>query len=1128
MDKTKIIFILAAEIDGSGDFSMGKKILKNCLDLGIKPKNINTFIILDKNFFGPFIDLYKHFLENCVDNRVKTYVSQPISKTKLPLNQKGKRQLEEILQKICTIYKNMYNYYDNDFCKRTTTEQSTVKNLRRKFDKTDLNDKIITENKTFKQRLLDIMEMVRGDQYCSIDKNIMKAFIDNFISNRYFSVFIINSLSNFLLSREFEDITFRFVSRITIETLTLSDFNLIDSIDSLVINFRLKKYSIPSLKDVKIINIDEGGFDDSEYNMRIKAFYSVTELGQSFGDINSTTELGQFLLSFFNKFLTRKELIHIWEKQIQFISEEYDDDEGTNQAIYIHENIDKLIEESLKKKYLIQDDVKIIYTEPSRIPSLEARPLFDTRRSTRSSLEAPSFDIEDDEVEEYDEVKNDDDVRPSLPYYYPGYNAHSNLVLGINIVPDFPELSIETILENYTSISTKGKYYICYFGGVGEYSVSYNLLMLFKLNYFAKKIISLNDEKEAIIYIPKACFSFLHDDKFLSIINRIFPDSQILPKEFVIKIETKSVFIRYFEKVLYNEFLNLIKKSENLCMLSGDQSYFEGISMGKNVIYDLLQHKIHLYRQILKMYNDYTGKTIDEETIDDVVKKTQIYGGTYYDFNNDIIQDQITVCVKNSPHEIWVNIPYYDSIDHIDEIGVSESRMVILRKHGEWVITMKALETMYDLNYNLGERMKQDGFEEKFQKDLRERWNLENNLKELIKDNIYVNNASYKKKYVKIQYSSVGGKIGFKEETTRPLKYRINDTFNHVKGLPDEYWKASPFFTHAQKLIVELVLHYLTREAFFTLKYIIGHNIIKDINTGKIIGRGANGMALMFDDNIVIKIAKNHIRSADEKISNNYDGIVDNEVKNMTAIYFKNDYYDFRDNNLIKLLGVIYIDTDLTLRSFFSDRVYCSSQLPELVSSVRIEDKIGFVIMEKYDGELNQVETTKITLEMQFDILYQMFDQLDYLFKKGYYHTDIHASNWFYRRNEEKYIIRIGDYGSDNDGYGVYPLPSYKNIALNKAKGIRHSSSSIDVQVNACKMLSILSLLGATVEKQLLFDDDIEYNDYFSRDLSKLEYDVSEGYFNELKIKIKDKIDKKYTRISKENRDKLKKLIDTL
>jgi hypothetical protein len=117
-------------------------------------------------------------------------------------------------------------------------------------------------------------------------------------------------------------------------------------------------------------------------------------------------------------------------------------------------------------------------------------------------------------------------------------------------------------------------------------------------------------------------------------------------------------------------------------------------------------------------------------------------------------------------------------------------------------------------------------------------------------------------------------------------------------------------------------------------------------------------------------------------------------------------------------LGVVYINNERVLKqNFDQSRTYASQQFTYSLDDSNENDKIGFVIMEKYAGDLTTLRLNNLGLRdgdlLKYDIAKQMIVQLNEFFKKGYYHTDLHEGNWFYKREGEKYIVTIADYGSE-------------------------------------------------------------------------------------------------------------------
>ena len=227
----------------------------------------------------------------------------------------------------------------------------------------------------------------------------------------------------------------------------------------------------------------------------------------------------------------------------------------------------------------------------------------------------------------------------------------------------------------------------------------------------------------------------------------------------------------------------------------------------------------------------------------------------------------------------------------------------------------------------------------------------------------------------------------------------------------------------------------------------------------KILNRGANGIVICYDDNIVIKISKNSLTRKD---------IIDGEVINMIELYNSSNSYNFRDENLVKLLGVVYVNEQKNIITKFDEsRTHSISNFNPIIDKITDQDRIGFVIMEKYNGTLSEINFTNVN--MKLDIINQMLKQLQYFFNKGYYHTDLHDENWFYKMVNGKYVMRISDYGSEiksrDEKIGVFKL-SDESSEQNKQK---------------CSSLTNLAL--GLAQKYLISNElflsllDMEYND---------------------------------------------------
>jgi hypothetical protein len=62
------------------------------------------------------------------------------------------------------------------------------------------------------------------------------------------------------------------------------------------------------------------------------------------------------------------------------------------------------------------------------------------------------------------------------------------------------------------------------------------------------------------------------------------------------------VFVAYYGPLAHGAFLRFLKDSQPECMVTGDQSFFEALSMKKVVLYDALPHKYKLLDQVVDMF----------------------------------------------------------------------------------------------------------------------------------------------------------------------------------------------------------------------------------------------------------------------------------------------------------------------------------------------------------------------------------------------------------------------------------------------------------------------------------------------------------------------------------------------
>ena len=214
--------------------------------------------------------------------------------------------------------------------------------------------------------------------------------------------------------------------------------------------------------------------------------------------------------------------------------------------------------------------------------------------------------------------------------------------LGVNIVKDFNDISILDLFKetnHFSKIMTNSNYNVCYFGGTTINPSIYNFLMLYKLKAFCEVLDTHNHLKEYNVFIPYNSFIFI--SKYINISKSVIP-TIIIKDIHTLNITTfnkSSINLAYFKELSRDEFINFINKSQDLCVLTGDQSFYEGVSLGKYVIYDVLPHKTFLYKQYLNKLNIFT-QTNDPE-INDYVNELNFDFFRYSTNNKNILNSEI-------------------------------------------------------------------------------------------------------------------------------------------------------------------------------------------------------------------------------------------------------------------------------------------------------------------------------------------------------------------------------------------------------------------------------------------------------------------------------------------------------
>lgn len=193
-----------------------------------------------------------------------------------------------------------------------------------------------------------------------------------------------------------------------------------------------------------------------------------------------------------------------------------------------------------------------------------------------------------------------------------GYGTNSHGLLNANINININELN--TFLKQY-ELSIKNPYHVIYMSGSDEthgYKLSLFLMLLEKKYPSYNQNISIN--------------VFINEFAYNNIINN--QKDQILKYYFII-VNDKLIINRnnYTFKVYSYKNINVttnnfsfsyfLQQSEPLCMLSGDQSYQEGLSLKKIVVHIGLNNKFNMIRQLYNLFGlflENKGYNIDNIT----------------------------------------------------------------------------------------------------------------------------------------------------------------------------------------------------------------------------------------------------------------------------------------------------------------------------------------------------------------------------------------------------------------------------------------------------------------------------------------------------------------------------------
>ena len=277
---------------------------------------------------------------------------------------------------------------------------------------------------------------------------------------------------------------------------------------------------------------------------------------------------------------------------------------------------------------------------------------------------------------------------------------------------------------------TDGDYNFCYFGKVNEnpdHITPYGLLMMYKLRY----LMSLPDCKQRIM-INKPCFDLIL--KYKKEFNTIFDDPKIYRfSQNTLMINGKRV--EYYGRLSSQNFLNNLNQSSIYSILTCDQSYFEGISLGKIIFYDLHLHKKELCLQIISMYEKF-------QRIE-----------------------------KKSPDISWMNELF--SNNRTNSVYDVKKNSFVVREVGGKSFSYKNLEELYNRMKEASNFLKDPEQKTAFLNWLREHHDFDKNFEKLIQENATSQFKSKSKKSKSKKFKSKKSKSKkFKSKKSKSKKFK--------------------------------------------------------------------------------------------------------------------------------------------------------------------------------------------------------------------------------------------------------------------------------------------------------------------------------------------------------------------
>lgn len=237
-----------------------------------------------------------------------------------------------------------------------------------------------------------------------------------------------------------------------------------------------------------------------------------------------------------------------------------------------------------------------------------------------------------------------------------------------------------------------GNYHVCYFGAIPVSTTmdpTY-ILTLFKLKYLLDKVIEL--KTNAIVYVNKTCYDRIRLCAGNDYITTIYGTID-LRDDFIL---LQGVTVYYYHSLSNKDFINFLYYSQPLCILRGDQSYFEGICMGKIILYDMLSFKMPLYQQMLLLYRTFSDNEsrilpaeIKQAITDITIQDNYLY------FQNELLQQRIVTT------EYTITTEGFDYNASIIKESYNASDPFSWYPYPPISFRYKTLQKLYDITYDL-------------------------------------------------------------------------------------------------------------------------------------------------------------------------------------------------------------------------------------------------------------------------------------------------------------------------------------------------------------------------------------------------------------------------------------------